>query len=233
MRKMFWFSILLLIPGLCVADDDVCVHLNGGDDVAYIGEYNTFEIWISNDLALSGVQFPLEICWPSDTTLWIWATDYGSNPPFNRHGDAIDHLLLFASEVNFDNASCETFAAGAASLGQDLPPGPSRLCYSLQFGLISDSELADAIEVRPYAYFGSYNWFFDPADFIEFPPDFCGQTVGSMHDPVASPVTFSIIRRPQTPCGDVDCNDIVNIADAVYLISYIFGGGAAPCAGCP
>lgn len=29
-------------------------------------------------------------------------------------------------------------------------------------------------------------------------------------------------------CGDADGNDIVNISDAVYLISYIFGGGPAP-----
>lgn len=29
-------------------------------------------------------------------------------------------------------------------------------------------------------------------------------------------------------CGDADANEIVNISDAVYLISYIFGGGSAP-----
>jgi hypothetical protein len=29
-------------------------------------------------------------------------------------------------------------------------------------------------------------------------------------------------------CGDADGNEIVNISDAVYLISYIFGGGPEP-----
>jgi hypothetical protein len=29
-------------------------------------------------------------------------------------------------------------------------------------------------------------------------------------------------------CGDADGNGIVNISDAVYLISYIFGGGSDP-----
>jgi hypothetical protein len=29
-------------------------------------------------------------------------------------------------------------------------------------------------------------------------------------------------------CGDADANSVVNISDAVYLIGYIFGGGAAP-----
>jgi hypothetical protein len=32
----------------------------------------------------------------------------------------------------------------------------------------------------------------------------------------------------QWMCGDADGNDIVNISDAVYLITYIFGGGPAP-----
>jgi hypothetical protein len=29
-------------------------------------------------------------------------------------------------------------------------------------------------------------------------------------------------------CGDADANGIINISDAVYLISYIFAGGPAP-----
>jgi hypothetical protein len=29
-------------------------------------------------------------------------------------------------------------------------------------------------------------------------------------------------------CGDADGNGMVNIADGVYLISYIFGGGPPP-----
>jgi hypothetical protein len=33
---------------------------------------------------------------------------------------------------------------------------------------------------------------------------------------------------PVYTCGDADGNTIVNISDAVYLISYIFGGGPAP-----
>jgi len=33
---------------------------------------------------------------------------------------------------------------------------------------------------------------------------------------------------PDYLCGDADGNGMVNIADAVYLITYIFGGGPAP-----
>jgi hypothetical protein len=39
---------------------------------------------------------------------------------------------------------------------------------------------------------------------------------------------FSSVFGADFLCGDADGNTIVNISDAVYLISYIFGGGPAP-----
>jgi len=39
---------------------------------------------------------------------------------------------------------------------------------------------------------------------------------------------FTIEVGPNYICGDADGNEVVNIADAVYLISYIFGTGSAP-----
>jgi hypothetical protein len=231
MKKLIWFTMLLLMPNVGLGANDICVHLNGGDDVAYIGEYNTMEFWVANDIELKALQFTMEICWPSDTTLWVWDSTYGSDPPFNRHGDAVDNLILFASADAFDNTSCEEFAAGAAGFmpSQNLPTGSSRLLYSLQFGLLSHSEHADAIQVQPYAYFASNNWYFMRTDNSTFAPDFCGEPVSGIHDPTATPVTFSIVHRSQTACGDVNCDGTANITDAVYLIQYIFGGGPAPC----
>ena len=231
MKKLVWFMLLLLMPNVGLGANDICVHLNGGDDVAYIGEYNTMEFWVANDIELKALQFTMEICWPSDTTLWVWDSTYGSNPPFNRHGDAVDHLILFASQDAFDNTSCEEFAVGAAGFmpSQNLPTGSSRLLYSLQFGLLSHSEHADAIQVQPYAYFASGNWFFQRTDGTTFAPDFCGEPVGSVDNPTATPVTFSIVHRSQSTCGDVNCDGTANITDAVYLITYIFGGGPVPC----
>lgn len=34
---------------------------------------------------------------------------------------------------------------------------------------------------------------------------------------------------PAAVCGDADCNGIITISDAVYLINYIFAGGPVPC----
>ncbi len=43
-------------------------------------------------------------------------------------------------------------------------------------------------------------------------------------------ITVVVDTCPPPPyiCGDADDNEIVNISDAVYMISYIFGGGEAP-----
>jgi hypothetical protein len=56
-------------------------------------------------------------------------------------------------------------------------------------------------------------------------------TDGSHNTYEASPYRASgtvVITEPTAVCGDADGNEIVNIADAVCLISYIFGGGPPP-----
>ncbi|MFH2054320.1 MAG: dockerin type I domain-containing protein, partial [bacterium] len=40
--------------------------------------------------------------------------------------------------------------------------------------------------------------------------------------------TFSLTVVPETQCGDADGDLLVNVTDAVYIIQYIFNGGAAP-----
>jgi len=229
-KKMLWMMALLLVPGVSLGANDICVHLNGGDDVTYAGELNTLEIWIENDVELKAFQCALEICWPVDTVFWIWNSGYGTNPPFDRHGDGLSYLELFAHDTSFDNDSCETFAIGATALfpTTNLPPGPSRLCYSLQFGVVSDSSVAGAIRVQPYAYFGGLNWFFRDNALLDVSPDFCGEPVASMSNPTAPAVTFDVVHRSGI-CGDVDCSGGVDIDDVVYLITYIFGGGNPPC----
>jgi hypothetical protein len=46
-------------------------------------------------------------------------------------------------------------------------------------------------------------------------------------DSVVGPI-WSFTTEPSYLCGDSDGNDLVNVSDAVFLISYIFGGGPAP-----
>jgi hypothetical protein len=230
MKNLICAMMVLVMPGLSLGANDICVHLNGGVDVAYIGEYNTLEIWVANDIDIKTLQFGMIVTWSPGPFDWVWTMAYGSHSPFDWHGDA-ENLILFASDVTFDNVSPETFLAGGAGLmpTQVLPPAASRLCYSLEFGLPFRMVRASSIQVQPYAYSGSFNWWFMRTDDSQFPPDFCGEPVSSMHDPVATPATFDVVQRPQAVCGDSDCSGDVDIDDVVYLIAYIFSGGPAPC----
>jgi hypothetical protein len=59
-----------------------------------------------------------------------------------------------------------------------------------------------------------------------------GQTAtgfaGSTNFKVSHGYWYGSVFGASYVCGDADGNGIVNISDAVYLISYIFGGGSAP-----
>lgn len=112
-----------------------------------------------------------------------------------------------------------------------LPAGPSELCYTLQFSIPpGEPETNNGFSVVPYAYPPSFLWAFGDGG-GSYPPDFNGNPVASMTNPVAPPATFNVVNR--RVCGDVNCDEKVNVSDAVYIVNYIFKGGPAPCAGCP
>jgi hypothetical protein len=49
-----------------------------------------------------------------------------------------------------------------------------------------------------------------------------------IHGTANSLSPFGLALPLQYTCGDADASQILNISDAVYLISYIFGGGPEP-----
>ncbi len=208
---------------------DICVHLNGGADVAYFGVDNTLEIWIANDADLRTLQFSFIVCWPVPGTMWSWDLGYGDDPPVMRHGDASENLPLVVHQEAFDNISCDAFliAATAPVYPVDaLPAGSSRLCYSLRFQVLNPM-LAGTIVIMPYSYMPANNWFFQEES-SSYPPDFCGQVIDDMEDPTADPIVFLITMPPPYTCGDADGSGAVDIDDVVYLIAYIFSGGPEP-----
>jgi hypothetical protein len=219
----------LFNPAHGSGNGDICVHLNGGADVAYVGVDNTLEIWIANDVDLRTLQFSLRVCWVQPMMFWNWDFGYGDSPPIMRHGDALENLTTFAHAEAFDNLSCEPFVIGATTVmypAGTLPAGSSRLCYSLKFQIVSPL-YAYAILVMPYPYFASSNWYFTEES-SPYPPDFCGQAISDMDNPTATPIAFSIVAPPPYTCGDADGSAAVDIDDVVFLIAYIFSGGPEP-----
>jgi hypothetical protein len=238
MKRLFYVAAITVFGvfyGLCgvafgYGIGDVTIHLNGGDDVAYIGEVNTLEIWIANDARLrNGMSAGFEITY---ATALAWDMGYGSRPPVNEHGRAIGCWDLTGLLVthDFNNVSPDHILMGGVAMMAGLPAGPSELCYTLQFSIPSgEPETNNGFSVAPYFYPPSGSWAF--SDIGSYPPDFNGNPTGSMTNPVAPPATFDIVDR--RVCGDVNCDGSANVGDAVYLIAYIFRGGPPPCAGCP
>lgn len=65
-----------------------------------------------------------------------------------------------------------------------------------------------------------------------FPPEpGCIQTVLDVTDRISQETVAEVIIKGMAPtgiCGDADCNNVVNISDAVCLVAYVFGGGPTP-----
>jgi hypothetical protein len=61
MRTYITVITILIMARLCFGGTgDVVIHLNGGEDVAYIGDTTTIEVWIKNDADLQALSMPFK-----------------------------------------------------------------------------------------------------------------------------------------------------------------------------
>jgi hypothetical protein len=228
--KYFTLALaILLLPQLCFGGSDVCIHLNGGDDVVYNGEWNTLEVWIENDYDLESMMLSFEISWHSSVSI-SWNMSHGTWPPVQQHGRAINAFdMFFLANHDFDNVSADHISLmGLAQLNR-LPAGPSELCYSLEFMATAPAEVPIGFCVQPFDYNTTppeADWFF--YDYVngEHAPDFCGIPVTDIDNPVAPPACFDVT---QPAYGDCDNNGTGGtVADFVYLLDYLFQDGPPP-----
>jgi hypothetical protein len=154
--------------------------------------------------------------------------NYGSDPPINEHGRAVDcwNLGSVFTPNDLDDVSPDHLMIGGAAMpGAGLPAGPHELCYTMKFAIPPEQEAVEnGICIVPYVYPPSGTWTFTDGQ-GGFPPCFNGQEVESETNPIADPVCFDVVRPV---CGDADASGFVNITDCVYLLVYIFGGGPEP-----
>ncbi|MFH2055401.1 MAG: dockerin type I domain-containing protein [bacterium] len=251
-RQVAVAALLLLISGsaLGYGVGGGCVHVSNpffGPDTIAIGQWNRFEIWIDNDAPLTGMVWSIGIDLGANIVFWQDTLTQGvahldqpgadGNPDIIDYGRALGDFLdgscwtqsgFKAAFNSFDGAGFEDLLiGGAVAWGPGFLAGPSELCYSLNFYVSEAGMPADtAINVRPY--------YFPPGDLIfvdthgGYPPDFCGEPMSSPSDPMPEPISFpSAVPRPR-PCGDIDYNSVVNIADLVALVNYIFNNGPRP-----
>lgn len=204
----------------------------------YIGLNYEFRIWIENDVPLSSLRVTLRN-WAGLTkslaetaelgTYFSWVNAGGYGPTGLNTGHACvtvptgcrmnppEYVWDFSNvlrvwEYNMNEVSPDTIGFGGTALAHGLAAGPLQHMASIHFRpnilFLGQAVLhLDSAFIAP----GGGMLFVDGAGGL-ITPEFS----------TASP--WYIVSL----CGDVNGDGSINVADAVYLISYIFKGGPAP-----
>ncbi len=186
---------------------NVQVALNGGDNVAYIGETNTVEFWIENDATLEGMglgfEFTIQVAFQFDS-------NYGGSGLYvQEHGRAIgafDMLTGLLENAAMDDLSPDSLLFGGATLpGYGLPAGPLELCYTMEFDLLPDqAEVTGGFTIDNIFMPPGGNWSFIDAS-GSYPPDYQDNPNSSHTNPDAPAVVFDIVLRPSIPPEITNC----------------------------
>lgn len=172
---------------------DVQISLNGGDDVAYIGKWNTVEIWIINDQPLLSMSMGFEFSIGRD---YYFDPAYGAFGYVNPENDAQDAFDLYHDETEAitDLTPDSILIAGAAlSHLSALPTHEDyMLCYTMRVYIeAGQEELADGFSIDNIFFPPTGNWTFH--DGTSYPPLFQGNENTSETVPDAPPVDFDIV----------------------------------------
>ncbi len=239
MRKAMGLGFLgaILLLGASVlgsGNGDVVIHLNGGDDVAYIGDTNTVEIWMRNDAGLTDMTigfefnigrertflpgdyhngdwtFPDEVVTAFDDIIWqVMLCGYDPTNTLRQYA--------FSCHAAANRLASHTEYFLAATMLVEIPPGQDELAY----GFVIDN-------VNYNISSGRYlEW-----EFVEesqaYAPDFHGSSNESVTNASAPARRFHIVNHDRGPCcagtvGDVNgSGGDPTIGDVVALIDHLF-----------
>jgi hypothetical protein len=176
---------------------DVAVHLNGGDDVAYIGDTNIVEFWIKNDVKLAGMSIGFEFTIGRE---YEFDPVHGGTGYVKEHGDAIGAWNMGGLLVTayIDDASPDSIIYGGVSM----PPGglPAHLthvlCYTMAVYIPPDQDpLSGGFCIDNVVPAGG-TWTFAEDGGGSYAPDFQGNPNSGEDDPDAPEVCFDIVPGP-------------------------------------
>jgi len=221
---------LILVSPVAFAEHNVEVRLNGGADVAYIGESNLIEVWLKNSAQLNALSLSFE---------FTIGRDYQFNPGFGDLDYGQTQAGLFLGQIVFidvvpsiDHTSPDTARLGIEYLDQHLPVNDT-----LVFGLTMEvyipegqSPLEDGFCIDNVArqFDAVWSYLTDSGGFASVSPNFQGNPNNGLWDASAPPVCFDIIAGAIV-CGDSNGDGSgPDIADLVHMVAYMFEGGPAP-----
>ncbi len=216
---------LLLFAYPAMAADNVVIHFNYPSDTIYIGQTNVLEIWLENDDDLEGLSLGFEFGNYVGTI--EWDSTYGSHPPVNQENDAVGALGFHAwTHSMYDLVLPDSLLIGGAYLPPiipEFPPNSLRKCYTLSFD-VPTGEPEGSLCVDNIFVPTAGAWIFDAGMGGAIAPDYHGSVTSSYNDPDCPAICFPGITKNYV-CGDANGDEVVNVADLVWIISYVFGGG--------
>jgi hypothetical protein len=223
------FSIVILFAlcsGVWAAGvGDVQIRLNNGANKAYIGAPNRLEIWIKNDLPLRAHSLAFSM---SCANAFFFVRPYGNKPAslpiVHEEVGATGEYNLQVDTGHLPDTVAISFQESDSTTS--LPQHATyTFCYSFDFKIPVGTPVVGGVCLDNVVIPPSGTWTFD--DGTPYAPTFQGQPNSSQSIPDASPVCFDITYFPYG-CGDANGDHKTGISDAVFLINYIFAGGAAP-----
>lgn len=204
---------------------DVSIKLNGGANVAYIGETNTMEVWITNDAPLS----VLSLCFKIDVKVsYTWVKPYGNRPPgnpiVNEEGDAVGRFDatggLNVFDRIFNNRPDTVLLSGGANSNKLPTHATSTLCYTLKFNISAlAAPMTSGVCVDNVVFPPSGWWAFQDVNL--YAPTFQGNPNASISNPNAPAICFDVVQRENVPPVFTNCPGSLT-GPICTLLSYDF-----------
>ncbi len=233
-RFRLHFAALVII-GLLVsavsAENHAIIQMTcwGQHDTIYINQPTAFDIFIENDIAWAGIQLGWELS-STDGAIWSY-TDVGGWGPdglgsglaavtvvpgsrLDPIANVFDLTRLIINERDIDGALRDSIGIGGAAFSSPgILPGASQHMLSLHVTAPAPGEIC----IRG----------------INFPNgNFFGFSTGSGQfftlPDVGVYYCYPVVEMAVTQCGDVNRDNLVNLADPIYIMNYIFKGGPPP-----
>jgi PKD repeat protein len=204
MRYLKILIVLVLMASTALAGNNVVIHFNYPSDSIFIGVDNKVEIWIENDDSIYGMSLGLMFSGYDGTV--DWDESYGNKPPLNEHGDAID---AFAANITtdfsnfYDSDLPDSILFGGTfipGVGECIPPGSLRLCYTMEFTIPAGQPLG-SICVDNIFYPPAGEWLFYDLYSGELAPDFFGCANVGVYNTSCVEQCFPIVEAP-APVAD-------------------------------
>jgi len=212
----------LSAPARASGYGDVQIRLNGGDNVAYIGETNIIEIWIENDEPLLGISMGFEMS--ISGVSYQFEPEYGLFGYTNPEGNAVGAFDLVHTETAYiDNASPDSIAVGGAAMMVPLPIQYGHtLCYTMALTIPPDqAEVPNGLCIDNIFIPPAMSWAFAESGF-SYPPTYNYMENADPNNPTAPPICFDIVSTENEPPIITNCPEAPLVCNAGETVEYAF-----------